>query len=1129
MDTLCKLYEGFSSSDSSIRQESEDQFNNLKQSDPNTFLQLTLSILQQQPNSQFRVQAAISLRNVFREFVLTPDNCTWNKITPENQSVCLDTLLKCLETEQVNVVSMNLSDTVSLVAMELFPSGKWPNLLPFLFRLITNLQNFQASGSAPESVTIPARHAFRIVSEIMPVLDDVISSHRDSIVSTINTALQFPDVEIRFEAIGLISSIVESNEKKNWAPLVPLIPLILETLHKLISAQHTLVLDVLYRLTTISESDPAFYKQHFPVFFPQILNIAKNAQLSTDVRQAAIECLLCIVETRPVMCTKHPSFVNDMVSTLLSFMLEFDDDPNWAEVTIEQEENDLESEIDDDDSLYPIGEEGIDRLARALDADSFIPVFYHFITIYMQETTAHPWKYRYAAIMAIAQTIEYIPEDDDNYQDRIGQIISRVLGFLQDQFPRVRFACCQTIGQISLDHSPFIQEAFHSSVIPQLIQAIDDPVSKVSSHALSALINFTEEVTAEDLQPYVCPLMEKLLGILNKQPQPPRIVREQCITMLAVIAGVIENDFTPYYSTIVPYLKKTMSEASPQLRTLKGKCIECLTIIGFSIDYNIFKNDAQEVMMVFLQLLGTGLKGDDPLKEYLQEALQRMCRIMKQDFVPYLPHLLPGIFTILETREDTLTAQLLNSGGSNSEIDIEKNEGNTFGMLSARDFIGMRTSLVLDMESSLDILITFIDVLGSNYHEYIANTIKVIHPLIRFSLSDEIKEKSYNVLSGLLKIMRELAERDNNIRAQFSQVMSELITLFLSVLDEECRSGTIDSQVIVINGVQECLDSFGSNVLSDDQVGMIASRCFDMLQQSFIRRNKLDEKSKLEVIDIQTKQDVDDDDDDRRCIEEEKEQEQELRLNILGILGVLMKYYPNIYWGKVGNVTVQLVSQHIVKVHNNVEDRILGFHLSADVFQYLCPMAYQHCAPWIRHILEGINDPIASIQQNCAYSLSQAAKLDSFSNILNDALQVLLLRLQSKTKGKSFNLAKDNCTNVLGNIIAYHQNSISNIHEIVNLWISLLPMKYDTDEAQNSHTTLMNLVESKNSHILGPNLENFPRILGIFIDIYGTSMSNDTLNSKIKLLIAQTGPNNLQNFATKLSKRQTDKLLKLCQ
>ncbi|CUV07313.1 unnamed protein product [Cryptosporidium hominis] len=1127
MDALCKLYEGFSSPDGSIRQESETQFNNLKQSDPNTFLQLTLGILQQQPNSQYRVQAAISLRNVFREFVLTPDNCIWNKVSAENQAICLATLLKCLETEQVNVVSLNLSDTVSLIAMELFPCGKWPDLLPFLFRLISNLQNYTGATSAPESVSIPARHAFRIIGEIMPVLDDVVTSHRDNIVSTINTALQFPDVEIRFEAIGLISSIVESNDKKNWSPLVPLIPSILETLQNLISAQHALVIDVLYRLTTISESEPAFYRQHFSIFFPQILNIAKNIQLSTDIRQAAMECLLCIVETRPMMCVKHPSFVNDMVSTLLSFMLEFDDDPNWSEISPEQEENDLESDIDDDDCLYPIGEEGLDRLARALDADSFIPVFYQFVTIYMQETSAHPWKYRYAAIMAIAQTIEYLPEDDDNYQDRIGQIISRVLGFLQDQFPRVRYACCQTIGQISLDHSPFIQEAFHSSVIPQLIQAIDDPISKVSSHALSALINFTEEVVAEDLQPYVRPLMEKLLGILHKHPQPPRIVREQCITMVAVIAGVIENDFTPYYSTVIPYLKKTMNEASPQLRTLKGKCIECITIIGFSIDYSIFKNDAQEIMLVFLQLLGSGLKGDDPLKEYLQEALQRMCRIMKQDFVPYLPHLLPGIFNILETREDSLATKLLNSNDSSSD-EVDKSDGGSLGMLSAHDFIGMRTSLVLDMESSLDILNTFIEVLGSSYHEYIAGTIKVIHPLIRFSLSDEIKEKTYEVLSGLLKIMRELAERDSNIRTQFSQIMNELITLFLSVMDEECRTGTIDSQVIVINGVQECLDSFGNNILNNDQVAIIASRCFDMLQQSFVRRRKLDERSVGENGEIQAKLDVDDDD-DKRCIEEEKEQEQELRLNILGILGVLMKYYPNVYWERVGNITIQLVSQHIVKVHNNVEDRVLGFHLSADVFQYLCPTAYQHCLPWIQHILEGINDPIASIQQNCAYSLAQAAKLEQFSGVLNDALQVLLLRLQSKTKGKSFNLAKDNCISVLSNIIVHHQGSINNVNEIVNLWISLLPIKYDTDEAQNSHTALMNLVDSKNPLILGQNLENFPRILAIFIDIYGTSMSNDSLNSRIKLLIAQTGPNNLQSFAANFSKKQIDKLQKLCQ
>ncbi|EEA05322.1 HEAT repeat family protein [Cryptosporidium muris RN66] len=1127
METLCNLYEGFSSSDSAVRQESENQFNNLRQADPNTFLQLTLGILQQQPNSQYRVQAAISLRNLFREFVLTPDNCLWNKITPENQNMCLIALLKCLETEHVNVVSINISDTVSLVAMELYPNGKWPELLPFLFRLISNLQNYLGTSNAPENVVIPARHAFRIIGEIMPVLEDVVATHRDNIVSTISAALQYPDIEIRYEAIGLIAAIVESSGKKNWAPLVYLTPVILEILQNLIATQHVLAIDVLYRLTTISESDPAFYRQHFGIFFSQILAIAQNKQIGTDLRQAAVECLLCVVETRPNMCTKHNNFVNDMITTLLSFMLEFEDDPNWAEIHPEQEENEdneFESDIEDEDCLYPIGEEGLDRLARALDAEVFIPTFYQFITIYMQQTNAHPWKYRYAAIMAIAQTIEYLPEDEETYQDHMGQIISRIIAFLKDPYPRVRYACCQAIGQIALDHSPLVQELFHATVLPQLIQTIDDPISKVASHALSALVNFTEEVPAEDLQPYVQPLMEKLLNILHKQPQPPRIVREQCITMIAVIAGVIENDFAPYYSTVVPYLKKTMQEASPQLRTLRGKCIECLTIIGFSLDYSIFKNDAQETMVAFIQLMGSGLKGDDPLKEYIQEALQRMCRIMKQDFVPYLPHLLSNIFQLLETREESLANQLLSGSSENS---TREDDSKSMNMLTARDFIGLRTTLVLDMESSLDILNTFVEVLGVNYRDYIAKTITVIYPLIRFALSDEIKEKTYDVLSGLLKIMRSLVDTDDTIRNQFGQIVNDLITLFLAILEEENRVGTTESQTVVISGIEQCIDALGTNSMNVDQVGVFTSRCFDMLQQSFLRRKKLDEKVMDEVNNLQSGEI--EDEDDKRGIEEEKEQEQEFRLCVLGLLGVFMKYYPNIYWEKVGTITIQLVTQYVNPLQNTIEDRILGFHLSANVFQYLCPLAYPHCTPWLQFILEGINDPIASIQQNCAFSLAQAAKLEHFSAIANNATQVIIHRLQqSKTKGKAFNLARDNIINALGNILFYHSNSLNNIKELFNLWINVLPLKYDTDEAQNTHTTLMNFVDAKNQSVLGSNLENFGRILSIFVEIYNTSMSNENLNNRIKILIVHTNPNNLQPFLSSLTKKQVDKLRKIC-
>jgi importin-5 len=74
----------------------------------------------------------------------------------------------------------------------------------------------------------------------------------------------------------------------------------------------------------------------------------------------------------------------------------------------------------------------------------------------------------------------------------------------------VRFAACQAIGQIATDHQPYFQNTYAAEVLPALIATVDDQSLKVQSHAISALINFNEEVNKSDLLPYADALMQML-------------------------------------------------------------------------------------------------------------------------------------------------------------------------------------------------------------------------------------------------------------------------------------------------------------------------------------------------------------------------------------------------------------------------------------------------------------------------------------------------------------------------------------------------------------------------------------------------------------------------------------------
>lgn len=54
------------------------------------------------------------------------------------------------------------------------------------------------------------------------------------------------------------------------------------------------------------------------------------------------------------------------------------------------------------------------------------------------------------------------------------QIMEGILRFLADEHPRVRYAACNAIGQMSTDFGPNFQKKFHDKVIPALLMILDD-------------------------------------------------------------------------------------------------------------------------------------------------------------------------------------------------------------------------------------------------------------------------------------------------------------------------------------------------------------------------------------------------------------------------------------------------------------------------------------------------------------------------------------------------------------------------------------------------------------------------------------------------------------------------------
>lgn len=109
------------------------------------------------------------------------------------------------------------------------------------------------------------------------------------------------------------------------------------------------------------------------------------------------------------------------------------------------------------------------------------------------------------------------------------------------QHPRVRYAACNAVGQMSTDFAPIFEKKFHDKVIPGLLMVLDDNANpRVQAHAGAALVNFSEDCPKNILTPYLDAIMGKLESILTAKFQElvekgTKLVLEQVSILISQI------------------------------------------------------------------------------------------------------------------------------------------------------------------------------------------------------------------------------------------------------------------------------------------------------------------------------------------------------------------------------------------------------------------------------------------------------------------------------------------------------------------------------------------------------------------------------------------------------------------
>lgn len=1090
--------------DNNIRSAAEKRFSDAKAQQPaQTVASLFQVLLEPQVEEPIREQAAVLLRQCLGKARDT--GSTWEKLGGA-QAECKAKLLAQLETEQSTKVRRKIADILQSLGNQLIDieEGARPNNCPAWPELMPSLMKIIMDSSRDGGLRADALWAVKeLLSTIWPVMVANVSQTGEVLRVCLGDAHEGVQANAGGMLCELVDQLENKSERNAFAPLIAGLCSALQTLANSSDSKH---LNAVLQSMEGTGNSIDFFKDAVASSLMPLLSTVAKSHKQDDSRRLALEVIASFVEGKPKAVSKIPGFIQSAVEICVQFMMELDDDvEGWAG----EDDDDAEEE-----DMFSNGKEVLDRISGSMHkAEKFPQVMEVLKPAIAALFQGAQWKQTVAGLALISQIAEYV--DDET---TVTQMVAAIHAQLGASHVRVRHAAWSAVSQFAMDHDEILTgDALTQQLLPEFLKGLDDPNQRVLSRCMEAFQLYGQAVERELLEPFVPPMMEKLGQKLQCKEVA---IQKKAVTYIAVLAGQMEDGFACYYGTLMPIFKQLIAAMlhSTEERMLLGKAFECVSLLAKAVGPAGFKSDAEGIMQSMIQAAqAPNLPANDPVKEYMMQASQRICFTMKGDFLPFVPHILPGILEKFTLAPKELTAETRQGLDDDDEVNLTVVKGEDGKM----KVMVMSTSEMEDLQNAIECVHTFVEELGKHYAPFVAQTAQALLPVFDFSMGEEIRDLAFETWGELCS-----AARDSNQGQVLTQLVHEFLGRILPALQPEGPgAGPVDAEGLKTraDGVVACLKKAGAGVLSADQVKHIGMVAMSALTASFQRREE----------DKKTNKKLAQDAGEEAEPEEQDDEEQDLRIACCEVHGALMHHHPDEYMQNGLELTLPLVKQ-LIQANVAVEDRKLAVFLSCDYLAHLNTRLTSQWPQFMPQLMQDVIHESADIRQPACYAMSLAAKNPAFAEVAlaaakNLAQVVTTSRGRAKKKSeKPAQAAADNAESALIEILMNQSAAVASAApELWKVWVSGLPCQIDDDEGRKNHQILLQLVQAEKAEVLGPGASNMAQVLSIFVEVYKTDFASEETSAGIGQLVLKVPEAALQQLAGQLKEKQRKKLMRI--
>ncbi|KAI0983856.1 hypothetical protein GJ496_008474 [Pomphorhynchus laevis] len=1057
VDNVVALLSSLQSSNDDVRTSAEDQYNKLDFQQKCTALATILS--DKSKSVETRCFVAVLLR---RNLIQYATKYTKEEFGSMERNSVLQLLFENISN---NTLRKGICDVVAEFSrMNSGSQFPWPEILPALKQLSEMNNKCQILN------------VFDIIENYPDIFGNELDKYLAIVMRLFNEHLQSNTVVVRNSAAVTYSSFV-----KQHGDNADIMDFVSQSMQAYLFVVIRSIYDnddnteVLQSLVNLIEDNPKILRPHFDEFTCKMLEALGTDSVGSDSKHVIIELFITISENASKMFVKRfcPKYLSQFVEYLLKMMCIVDEDDD----DIVQWVTDDEPISDDDDmSDNIVGETSLDRLSTALTStEAAINFLKLSLDIINRLLASDHWKQKSAGLLAISAIGEGM---HSQMQSMLTQLIDGIIIFLKDPHPKVRYAACNAIGQMSQDFQPQLQKLRHSVAFSAIIEVMNDnSMPRVQAHATAAMVNLLSGCPMTIFKKYldgVTKALDKLLAehIQKFMSLAKHAVLEQIITTISAIADMSEADFLPYYERFITKLLHLLAlVSSSDYQNLRGKVIECITLVGYSVGKDRFLNDCQPMIDDLVSIkLDFDSQSDDIELTFILAAWSRLCMILGKDFASYLPLIMDPIIKAASFKPQITLVPDEDTKHFEEEMDDWE-----FLSLGDKQSFGIRTSGLEYKVNACLLLSCCARELREAFDPYIDQVVDLMIPLLRFYFFDSVRSAAAESLPNLLSCV---AHNPDKLHSLWQTVKTSLLQAICVEPDIEVCSQLMASLTKILEVVYP-------NTLTPADLQEINKSLLSIVDKYLQPKesNANDDSSE------------DEDDNDVKSIVINK------LSDIIHVSFRIMKNHYLPFFDEFLPCLQKLISQE-----RSAFERQWVLCCFDDLIEYAGVDSIKYSDIFLNPMYNMINDPEPEVRQAVSYGIGLLAQVggDKYITFVQKCINPLLQLISDpNSRSEDNEIATENAISAITKAMASSAFSEEDRFKMIPIWLTWLPTYADYDESEYIYGYMCMLMESGSKIVLGENNSNMPFLMSIFANCFiqdGIDFKRDTVKRMSSLI-----------------------------